>query len=202
MSSKRTQLMVALNVDVIHGDLKPENVLVFPGQDGGGYAPKVIDFGYSTYGFGDDDLVRLPRTPAWAAPEWHHREFRIKDAKKADIYSFSKICEWILDDHIDCAYAKKALWPHLRQFYQLGLCKDPQERTDNVSFLVSILSRALQVERGSFFHDILNLDPFIVERHMKKTYGEELAVWHINDITGGVQKHSSEIKLVPLLGSD
>lgn len=201
MSSKSTQLRFPLHVDVIHGDLKPENVLIFPGQDGGGYVPKVIDFGYSTYGLGDDDLVRLPCTPAWAAPEWHHREFRIKDAKKADIYSFSKICKWILEDVIDCQFPEKKVWPHLQQFYQLALCENPRERTDNVSFLVSILSRALQAEKGSFFQDILNKDPFIVEKHMKKTYREEHAIWHINNITGGVQNYLSKIESVLLLAS-
>jgi serine/threonine protein kinase len=81
--------------DIVHGDVKPQNVLVF--QDKGEpLVAKVADFGYSCFGAKDDDFVRLPMSRPWNAPEWHHREFRIYAAKKTDVYSFGMLCLWVL----------------------------------------------------------------------------------------------------------
>lgn len=81
--------------DIVHSDIKPQNVLVF--QDKGKpLVAKVADFGYSCLGVKDDDFVRLPMSRPWNAPEWHHREFRIYAAKKTDVYSFGMLCLWVL----------------------------------------------------------------------------------------------------------
>jgi serine/threonine protein kinase len=93
----RTEPNVIANrkLDVIHGDLKPHNVLIF--QDASGnYIARVGDFGYSSHFQGQDDIVFLPRSVPWAAPEWHHRWFTAMDAKKMDVYSFGLVCLWLI----------------------------------------------------------------------------------------------------------
>lgn len=82
------------NLGILHGDLKPENVLMF--SENSTFVAKVADFGYSTRFCGEDDLVKIPESFPWTAPEWHHREFAVSKAKKMDIYSFGALCLWIL----------------------------------------------------------------------------------------------------------
>lgn len=89
-------------LDIIHGDLKPQNVLVF--EDGqGAYVAKVIDFGYSTLFHGERDEVIMPKSVPWSAPEHHHRHFTPKCAKGMDVYSFGMLCLWFL-------FGSRSLW--------------------------------------------------------------------------------------------
>lgn len=82
-------------LDIIHGDIKPENVLVFKSSKGRGTF-KMSDFGYSTLTTNEEDIISLPCSPPWNAPEIHHRGFSLARAKMADIYSFGLLCLWIL----------------------------------------------------------------------------------------------------------
>lgn len=84
----------------MHGDIKPDNVLVYE-QDGGGLCAKVIDFGYSCFGCAETDLVKLAHTPLWQAPEWRQGPFTIKEAKLTDVYSYGKLCAWVLFGHTE-----------------------------------------------------------------------------------------------------
>ncbi|KAF2800340.1 kinase-like protein [Melanomma pulvis-pyrius CBS 109.77] len=81
--------------DIIHGDVKPQNVLMFEERPGI-YNAKVADFGLSTYFHGEKDLVQIPQSVPWNAPEHHHRYFRPQDAKAMDVYSFGMLCLWLL----------------------------------------------------------------------------------------------------------
>lgn len=81
--------------DIIHGDIKPQNTLIFDNTSRG-YTAKVADFGYSTQYATPIDLIHMPRSPAWAAPEWHHRGFTSAQATKMDIYSFGMLVLWLL----------------------------------------------------------------------------------------------------------
>jgi serine/threonine protein kinase len=80
---------------IIHGDIKPQNVLVFENNDGG-YFPRVADFGFSTHFHTEDDLVYVPESVPWTAPERTHRAFTPASARKMDIYSFGMLCMWVL----------------------------------------------------------------------------------------------------------
>ena len=82
-------------IDVIHGDIKPENVLVFDNSSSG-YKAKVSDFGYSTQYATINDSISLPKSELWHAPEWHHRGFTPLAAKKTDAYSFGMVVLWLL----------------------------------------------------------------------------------------------------------
>ncbi|KAF8538086.1 hypothetical protein BDD12DRAFT_911052 [Trichophaea hybrida] len=81
--------------EVIHGDIKPQNVLVFKDATGK-TTVKVSDFGYSTLAAGEEGRVFLPKSRPWNAPEHHFGEFKVCQAKKADVYSFGMLCLWIL----------------------------------------------------------------------------------------------------------
>lgn len=83
-------------IGVVHGDIKPENVLIDKGPEPSTFGVKMTDFGYSCYGSTDEDLVKLPRSQPWEAPEHHPRWFTLAAAKKTDIYSFGLLCLWLL----------------------------------------------------------------------------------------------------------
>lgn len=72
-------------LDIVHGDMKPANVLIF-NQDG--LTAKLADFGMSLY----DDMHagEIPKgTPGWQAPEIQlGSPLRPSDLLKADNYSF------------------------------------------------------------------------------------------------------------------
>jgi len=70
-------------------------VLVFedsPAQ----YTPRVADFGYSTQYAAPSDLVQMPMSRPWVAPEWHHRGVAPKQAMKMDAFSFGMLVLWVL----------------------------------------------------------------------------------------------------------
>jgi serine/threonine protein kinase len=79
---------------IIHGDIKPQNVLIF--EHDGKLTARVADFGFSTYFRGPQDLIRMPRSPIWCAPEWHNASFSPEDAHSMDIFSFGLMCLWVL----------------------------------------------------------------------------------------------------------
>jgi len=103
-------------IDVIHGDVKPQNVLVFKDTSGETIV-KVADFGYSTLVAGgplargeapaagdkpaghpanEAGNVFLPKARPWNAPEHHFGGFTPPEAKLTDVYSFGMLCLWVL----------------------------------------------------------------------------------------------------------
>jgi len=80
---------------IIHGDIKPTNVLIFENESNH-FVAKTADFGYSTQFANDNELVKMPRSSYWVAPEWHHRGFTTMNAMKMDMYSFGMLCLWLL----------------------------------------------------------------------------------------------------------
>jgi hypothetical protein len=70
-------------------------VLVVEDQEPGHVQIKITDFAFSCFGLQDDGPGKVSRTEPWDAPEWHHRHFIFKDAKKMDIYSFGLLCLWL-----------------------------------------------------------------------------------------------------------
>lgn len=142
-------------IDVIHGDIKPENTLVF-GDTADEATIQVTDFGYSCIGAKDKDEVYLPVTWGWCAPEYHDRGIPLQKAKKMDIYSFGLVCFWVLftDDFIklradpkmrdlkqlrlsaiDLASKKECPSGDLQGFFDLALCESWETREANIKFL-------------------------------------------------------------------
>jgi serine/threonine protein kinase len=79
--------------------VKPKNVLIFE-EGTSSYTAKVADFGFSTY-FHEkqEDLIQVPKSIPWTAPEHHARYFTSQSAKAMDVYSFGILCLWLLFDN-------------------------------------------------------------------------------------------------------
>jgi serine/threonine protein kinase len=83
---------------IVHGDIKPENVLIFR-ESTGRYIAKVTDFGYSTRFATENDDIPMPRSWPWTAPEWRYR-CKPEQARKMDVYSFGLLCFWTMFESI------------------------------------------------------------------------------------------------------
>ena len=84
---------------VVHGDIKPDNILIFPAKNGPhNLTAKVCDFGFSGSQFSEDS----PRggTPAWSAPECSPTApeslHKYRNKHTQDIYSFGLVAAFVL----------------------------------------------------------------------------------------------------------
>jgi serine/threonine protein kinase len=126
-------------VDIVHGDLKPENVLIFQ-DERDVYCAKVSDFGYSTRFSNPDDVCPMPRSRPWDAPEHHFNMFTMSDARKMDIFSFGLVCCWILFEKY---LARVATLPASLQWAEDLLA--PKNRLDCSKESISELKRLRKV---------------------------------------------------------
>ncbi|KAL6690371.1 hypothetical protein J3F84DRAFT_389935 [Trichoderma pleuroticola] len=95
-------LLLMHSCHAIHGDLKPDNILIFKDVEGE-YSAKVADFGYSTLFAQDIDVaeVVLPTSWPWTAPEIEDcSTVTFEQAKQADLFSFGLICLWTLSHDV------------------------------------------------------------------------------------------------------
>lgn len=79
---------------IIHGDIKPGNVLIF--EDDSRVTAKVADFGFATCLQSGKELLSMPISEPWNAPEYSDHLFQPESARKMDIYSFALLCAWLL----------------------------------------------------------------------------------------------------------
>ncbi|KAI1123667.1 hypothetical protein F5Y10DRAFT_285846 [Nemania abortiva] len=81
---------------VIHGDIKPDNVLIFQGNDGS-FVPKIADFGYSTRFSRAGIRIVLPQSRPWCAPELdEYPDFTPEQALQTDVFSFGLLTLWFI----------------------------------------------------------------------------------------------------------
>ncbi|KAL8907095.1 MAG: hypothetical protein Q9171_006000 [Xanthocarpia ochracea] len=172
---------------IIHGDIKPENVLIFPRtqelNDGlrndlvsdrivklpneeGCYVARVTDFGFSTLFQTENASIRMPRTKIWTAPEWQEREYLPIQAKKMDAYSFGMLCLWLLfytsSSSADCDFEKDMENTSTEVLdHALGLIESiafPElQQRDNIRRLLCLTLPQHPTERTSDFSEILHL---------------------------------------------
>ena len=135
-------LEYAHDIDVIHRDLKPDNIMVV--EQGGAFMAKVLDFGLAKI---EDDLQKLTRTgvllgtPAYMSPE--HLNGQPLD-KRSDLYSLAILIFQILTGELpykadsDIGYVEA----HCSSKKPISLATLAPELPE-VSKLESVLNKAL-----------------------------------------------------------
>ena len=167
--------------DIIHGDIKPQNILIFPDGDSK-YLAKLSDFGYSSYvpHIERDRLVFMPKSIPWNAPEHHYRGFKFDDAVKMDIFSFGVFCLWLLftgarsdqpfkvqgpsnDASVDLVLeqarrfleSERGLHPQtksrLGRLFDLSVSRYPERRSSCMDEIVCVLEPKGYITRLSYF---------------------------------------------------
>lgn len=86
---------------IIHGDIKPQNVLIFK-DNHGTYTPRLTDFGYSTWFASEDETIGIPTSWPWNAPEYDRCSVRPSQAKNMDVFSLGMLCLWVLFEKYFC----------------------------------------------------------------------------------------------------
>ena len=153
---------------IIHGDIKPANILIST-DDSGGLVAKLADFGHSIIARDKSDVCRLPSSEPWTAPEWHHRHHSFAEARRMDIYSFAMVCLWlfinepcalsssratllIIQDYkregslvtearklINCLDASTTLKQGLESFFSKTLTRESRKSIRNIAELIPYL---------------------------------------------------------------
>lgn len=169
-------------VGIVHGDIKQENVLVFPKvrsvahseKDGDNsisqtpWIAKVIDFGYSCFGTSEIQKVQLARTRPWQAPEHRPNQyFTLGEAKKMDVYSFGMlVLRTFLSDAMSSSIGKIRRHGRVEDAYQLLDEIDSMKATDQFLRLAknalassSALPESIQKVLADIFQLSLQSDP-------------------------------------------
>ncbi|KAF2133872.1 hypothetical protein P153DRAFT_306501 [Dothidotthia symphoricarpi CBS 119687] len=102
------------NTNIVHGDIKPENVLIFRDpSELGEYIAKVSDFGYSARLLSADDTCLMSRSLPWHAPEHSFDLVGLVQAQKMDVFSFALLCFWVLFEKylaVEAMFPVEAQW--------------------------------------------------------------------------------------------
>ena len=155
--------------DILDGDAEPQDSPALDHKSPK-YTAKVTDFEYSTQYASVTDLIIMPKSKPWYAPEWHHRGFTPAQATKMDSYSFGMVVLWLLsystltEDHsfrkfqsdlhlasndaLSLAYRRIehlefAQRPNLQLFFEKTLTKNVPDRCSDFLYLRNILGSAL-----------------------------------------------------------
>lgn len=111
--------ILILFIDIVHGDIKPQNILIFSDVTCKRTA-KLSDFGASSFiPFSEQDyLLYMSKSVPWSAPEHHHRGFSFNKAVKMEIYSFGLFALGVL--------LENANGPDISLFQEEGADCDPR----------------------------------------------------------------------------
>ncbi|KAI9761607.1 MAG: hypothetical protein M1840_001747 [Geoglossum simile] len=150
-------LLALHSCDIAHGDVKPDNILVFPrpgSQDA--YMAKLTDFGHSVFAY--EGRTALPAfTLQYSAPEANEdRALTFQDMKQTDVYSYGLVVLAVVigrsysDDFGDSLESSKKDDGLLKQAMALVETED-RDNTDSDFDLVtlrSIFTHSIQYDSG------------------------------------------------------
>ena len=114
---------------------------------------KLADFGCSVLGANGDELVRLPKSAPWFAPEHHRRFFKLHMAQRMDIYSFGMLCLWTL---LVSSKNNDEILALLSKWKEEDMVRDEARRV--IESLMG-LSVALKIELQKFLDLVLVAEP-------------------------------------------
>lgn len=156
--------------DIIHGDIKPQNVLIFKDSHGI-FRARLADFGYSTLS-SSSERIYPPNSKPWTAPEHHYRGFSPLSAKRMDVYSLGMLCVWTLyrkyfssDSHFwaDLGQTNFSNEQTREELSGLAICEGSGGLFVRVKKLINSWSNDLEEERGErlavFFRSTLATNP-------------------------------------------
>ncbi|KAF3000786.1 hypothetical protein E8E13_005545 [Curvularia kusanoi] len=141
--------------DIIHGDIKPANALVF--RNDKRYTAKLMDFGLSYRDAGEHHPVFVAGSWPWTAPELDKNYCTVAQAKCMDIFSFGMLCFWTLFEK-----NFQGELPLPAETYQTGQgCASQQRQTLNMAVFnqlkhsdrLPILAKQLIRDEPSFDED-------------------------------------------------
>jgi serine/threonine protein kinase len=169
---------------MIHGDIKPENVLIFK-DDSGSFTARVTDFGYSTRFANEDDLISVPRSWPWHAPEHDRDRYKPMHARKMDVFSFGMLCLWVLFEEYLSGFTplpKDAHWAeeYLIRKQERNLSQRVLDNLKQKDKLVLLVGQLVTAERDldsdmkqalkRFFSASLTCDPNQREADLKQSF--------------------------------
>ena len=145
-------------------------------DDEGKPTTKLTDFGYSSFGYTDRDIVYPSYSEIWSAPECHDRGMELQAAKKNDIYAFGLIAIYVLfmectgKDGLGLEVMENAVWDfYLRQEIfdrvnlpeWIGLMKSTGRLVDRTLEIVSdkVPKESQRVALQDFFRSTLSVRP-------------------------------------------
>lgn len=158
---------------MVHGDIKPQNIIVFREADGS-FIPKVADFGYSSVDQGVEVPIYLPESYPWYAPELHdYPNFSLAQASTADVFSYGMLCLWFIFERylsgneplpkmpaaIVMKYANSDEDASIKNLADLRGYISPLELSDYLIAANTTLDSPSQLLLRQFFHGALALDP-------------------------------------------
>ena len=124
---------------IVHGDVKPDNVLVFASRDHFSCTAKIADFGHSVRNFNQNTLtpeVAPQGTEGWSAPELRNQQsLRTDMLYKCDIWSLALTIWSVL--------SRRGEKPHLSKCHRPGEFPFECEGTDVPWSLLQILCKPL-----------------------------------------------------------
>ncbi|RWA05249.1 hypothetical protein EKO27_g9853 [Xylaria grammica] len=157
-SNRKTQNRFG-NTGIIHGDLKPQNVLIFKDEHDSWLA-RVADFGFSKWHTSESDPLELPRSWPWYAPEYdEYPSFTPQQAMGMDVFSFGMLSLWLIFNKSLLGFNPLKNKPNesrLQRLFNGSLVHEPHLRDVNMVHLMDAIDMAdndvsLEVGTGGIF---------------------------------------------------
>ena len=155
---------------IVHGDIKPENILVFMDDDA--YTAKIADLGYAALAWANKPLQLAVAKP-WTDPKYGGESISLSTARELDSFSFGQVCVWLFDQIAsrgdqESARSNNASISLMERISQGGVYEETSKLLERVPELdlqqrlnlKELLCSSLEIEReqrGCDFDRVVNL---------------------------------------------